>query len=90
MELKPGLDVESELEAAELESCKSAALIAGAAKILTDFVNGTSWGTLAAIGAAEDLLDDARSAHEYGREIRNSLSLASGRRPRATNKKKER
>lgn len=48
------------MENAERHHAKAAGLVAGAAKLLTDFINGCSWGTDIAIDAAILLLEDAR------------------------------
>ena len=55
------------LDASERHYCKSAALVAGATKVLSDFVNGTSWGTDAAIDIAVQLLEEAKGERQEGR-----------------------
>ncbi len=83
-----------DVEEMETEHCRAAALIAGANKIMTDFVNGSSWGTRITIDVASELLEEAGLAEDAamlamkssqktspGRAVENPAKPKSRRRP---------
>jgi hypothetical protein len=82
-------DEERMMTSMEKESCKSAALIAGASKILNDFVNGSSWGVETSIEVAQELLSMARSSEESARSFARLANPGPGRtrRPRRADPK---
>lgn len=55
------------MERAERHHAEAAALIAGATKLLSDFVNGTSWGTEIALDVSIRLLANAKEQDRLAR-----------------------
>lgn len=64
---KPG-HIDEAMELAERHHAKASGLVAGATRLLSDFINGTSWGTEIAIDAAIELLHEARVERERAKQ----------------------
>lgn len=59
---------EEAMEQAERHNCKCAALMAGAGKILTDFIGNQMWGNDTTIDVALQLLRQAKKEREYSQD----------------------
>ena len=55
-------------ESAERSFAKSDALVAGASKLLNEWINGTSWGPEIVIDVAIELLEQARLERTLGHQ----------------------
>lgn len=89
---KPGHIDEVAVELAERHHAKAAGLIAGATRLLSDFINGTAWGSDISIDAAIELLHEARVERERAkqsfRERRDSIRPRTNGPRRQTKKRK--
>lgn len=69
---------EEKLGQSERHNAKAAALMAGAEKLLTDFIGNQSWGTEITIDVALELLEEAKRERAAGVFMYQSILVVPG------------